>query len=152
MQVILKKDVNKVGKKGEIVNVSDGYGANYLIPNGLAVINNKENLVILKKEEAEEKRLDAQRKIEASELSERLKGITLEFEASAGRRGEMIGTISHKQILESLRKVHDRKLDKKMIVDKDVIVNGFGKTTLKVNLYKGVIGEINIHVSLKEKK
>lgn len=152
MQVILKKDVNKVGKKGEIVNVSDGYGANYLIPNGLAVINNKENLVILKKEEAEEKRLDAQRKIEASELSERLKGITLEFEASAGRRGEMIGTISHKQILESLRKLHDLKLDKKMIVDKDVIVNGFGKTTLKVNLYKGVIGEINIHVSLKEKK
>ncbi|MCI7220302.1 MAG: 50S ribosomal protein L9 [Candidatus Enterosoma sp.] len=152
MQVILKKDVNKVGKKGEIVNVSDGYGANYLIPNGLAVINNKENLVILKKEEAEEKRLDAQRKIEASELSERLKGITLEFEASAGRRGEMIGTISHKQILESLRKLHDIKLDKKMIVDKDVIVNGFGKTTLKVNLYKGVIGEINIHVSLKEKK
>ena len=152
MQVILKKDVNKVGKKGERVNVSDGYGANYLIPNGLAVINNKENLVILKKEEAEEKRLDAQRKIEASELSERLKGITLEFEASAGRRGEMIGTISHKQILESLRKLHDIKLDKKMIVDKDVIVNGFGKTTLKVNLYKGVIGEINIHVSLKEKK
>ena len=152
MQVILKKDVNKVGKKGEIVNVSDGYGANYLIPNGLAVINNKENLVILKKEEAEEKRLDAQRKIEASELSERLKGITLEFEASAGRRGEMIGTISHKQILESLRKLHDIKLDKKMIVDKDVIVNGFGKTTLKANLYKGVIGEINIHVSLKEKK
>ena len=152
MQVILKKDVNKVGKKGEIVNVSDGYGANYLIPNGLAVINNKENLVILKKEEAEDKRLDAQRKIEASELSERLKGITLEFEASAGRRGEMIGTISHKQILESLRKLHDIKLDKKMIVDKDVIVNGFGKTTLKVNLYKGVIGEINIHVSLKEKK
>lgn len=152
MQVILKKDVNKVGKKGEIVNVSDGYGANYLIPNGLAVINNKENFVILKKEEAEEKRLDAQRKIEASELSERLKGITLEFEASAGRRGEMIGTISHKQILESLRKLHDIKLDKKMIVDKDVIVNGFGKTTLKVNLYKGVIGEINIHVSLKEKK
>ena len=152
MQVILKKDVNKVGKKGEIVDVSDGYGANYLIPNGLAVINNKENLVILKKEEAEEKRLDAQRKIEASELSERLKGITLEFEASAGRRGETIGTISHKQILESLRKLHDIKLDKKMIVDKDVIVNGFGKTTLKVNLYKGVIGEINIHVSLKEKK
>ena len=152
MQVILKKDVNKVGKKGEIVNVSDGYGANYLIPNGLAVINNKENLVILKKEEAEEKRLDAQRKIEASELSERLKGITLEFEASAGRRGEMIGTISHKQILESLRKLHNIKLNKKMIIDKDVIVNGFGKTTLKVNLYKGVIGEINIHVSLKEKK
>ena len=152
MQVILKKDVNKVGKKGEIVNVSDGYGANYLIPNGLAVINNKENLVILKKEEAEEKRLDAQRKIEASELSERLKGITLEFEASAGRRGHRKGTISHKQILESLRKLHDIKLDKKMIVDKDVIVNGFGKTTLKVNLYKGVIGEINIHVSLKEKK
>ena len=150
MEVILKKDVNKVGKKGQIVTVSDGYGANFLIPNGLAVLNNKANLAILHKEEEEERRLDALKREEAKEVSKKLETITLEFEASAGRGGDMIGTISTKQIIEALKK-HDIKIDKKMIVEKDVIVNGFGKTTLKVDLYKGVIGVINIHVSLKEK-
>lgn len=150
MEVIMKKDLNKVGKKGQIVTVSDGYGANYLIPNGYAVLNNKENLQILKKEEEEERKLDALKKEEAREVAKKLETITLEFEASAGRHGDMIGTISTKQIIEALKK-YDIKIDKKMIVEKDVIVNGFGKTTLKVDLYKGVIGVINIHVSLKEK-
>lgn len=151
MEVIMKQDVKKVGKKGEIITVSDGYGANFLIPKGYAVLNTKENFAILKKEEAEEKRLDELKKEEAKQLAERLKTITLEFEASAGRHGDMIGTISNKQIIETLKKQYDIKIDKKMIVEKDVIINGFGKTTLKVDLYKGVLADINIHVSLKEK-
>ena len=152
MEVIMKKDLNKVGKKGQIITVSDGYGANFLIPNGYAVLNNKENLAILKKEEENERLLDIKRREEAKELSKKLETITLEFEANAGRDGHMIGTISHKQIIDTLKKLHDIKLDKKMIVEKDVIINGFGKTSIKVDLYKGVLGAINIHVSLKEKK
>lgn len=152
MEVIMKKDLNKVGKKGQIITVSDGYGANFLIPNGYAVLNNKENLAILKKEEENERLLDIQRREEAKELSKKLETITLEFEANSGRDGYMIGTISHKQILDTLKKLYDIKLDKKMIVEKDVIINGFGKTSIKVDLYKGVLGAINIHVSLKEKK
>ena len=64
----------------------------------------------------------------------------------------MIGTVSFKKILEALKKDYDIRFDKSQIVEKDVIINGFGLTTLKVDIFNGVIGEIRIHVSLKEKK
>ena len=152
MKVLMKKDLRKVGKKGEIVEVSDGYGANYLIPNGYAVLYNEK----AKKDYANELALEAQEKerrtAEAKELAKTLEGIVLEYEENAGRRGEMIGTVSFKEILTDLKKNHSISIDKKQIVDKNMIINGFGSTKVKVELYKGVYGYINIHVSLKEKK
>lgn len=152
MKVLMKEEVRKVGKKGQIVEVSDGYGANYLIPRGLAVLYTNQAQKEYDREQAELAKLDAEKREEAKKLAETLKGITLEFQASAGRHGDMIGTVSTKEIIKALREKHDITINKNQIVDKDVIVNGFGKTTLKVDLYKGVLGEINIHVSLKEKK
>ena len=152
MKVLMKEEVRKVGKKGQIVEVSDGYGANYLIPRGLAVLYTSQAQKEYDREQAELAKLDAEKREEAKKLAETLKGITLEFQASAGRYGDMIGTVSTKEIIKALREKHEIVINKNQIVDKDVIVNGFGKTTLKVDLYKGVIGEINIHVSLKEKK
>ncbi len=152
MKVLMKEEVRKVGKKGQIVEVSDGYGANYLIPRGLAVLYTSQAQKEYDREQAELAKLDAEKREEAKKLAETLKGITLEFQASAGRHGDMIGTVSTKEIIKALREKHEIVINKNQIVDKDVIVNGFGKTTLKVDLYKGVIGEINIHVSLKEKK
>lgn len=148
----MKKDLRKVGKKGEIVEVSDGYGANYLIPNGFAVLYTAEAQRQYALEQEEERKETLRKTEEAKVLAEKLKTITLEFTASAGRRGEMIGTISFKKILEALKKDYDVKFDKSQIVEKDVIINGFGLTTLKVDIFNGVIGEIRIHVSLKEKK
>lgn len=152
MKVIMKKEVRKVGKRGAIVEVSDGYGANYLIPNGLAVLYTEAARKDYERELAKEAALEEEARNEARALAEKLKGITLEFTASAGRRGEMIGTVSNKEIIKALKERYGIVIKKEMIVDKDVIVNGFGKTTLKVELHKGVFGEINIHVSLKEKK
>lgn len=152
MKVLMKEEVRKVGKKGQIVEVSDGYGANYLIPHGLAVLYTTAAQKEYDREQAELARIDAEKRKEAKALSETLKGITLEFTASAGRHGDMIGTVSTKEIIKALKEKHDIVINKNQIVDKNVIVNGFGKTTLKVDLYKGVLGEINIHVSLKEKK
>lgn len=151
MKVLMKEEVRKVGKKGQIVEVSDGYGANYLIPRGLAVLYTQQAMKEYEKELAAQAALDAQRRKEAQEVADKLKDITLEFEASAGRRGEMIGIISNKEIIKSLKDKHDIVINKNMI-EKNVLVNGFGKTSLKVELYKGVFGEINIHVSVKEKK
>ena len=152
MKVLMKKDLNKVGKKGEIVDVSDGYGANYIIPRGFGVLYTEKarkeyekEMEILRKEEAE-------MAAKARETAKEISNITLEFEAPAGRRGEMIGTVSSKEIVETLKKRYDILIDKKMIVDKNTIVNGFGTTTLKLELYKGVFGNVKIHVSLKEKK
>lgn len=152
MKVLMKSDVRKVGLKGQIVEVSDGYGANYLIPKGLAVLYTAQAQKEYDKEQAELAKIDAAKRVEAKELANTLKGITLEFEASAGRHGDMIGTVSTKEIIKALKEKHDIVINKNQIVDNDVIVNGFGKTTLRVDLYKGILGEINIHVSLKEKK
>ena len=72
MKVILKQDVKKVGKKGDIVDVSDGYGRNYLIARGLAVAESKKSLEILGEQKAEEARLEAQRVEEAKQLAEKM--------------------------------------------------------------------------------
>ncbi len=152
MKVLMKKDLRKVGKRGEIISVSDGYGANYLIPNGYAVLYTEEAQKQYALEKEQERQETLRKTEEAKVLAEKLKGITLEFSASAGRRGEMIGTVSFKKILEALKKDYDIKFDKSQIVEKDVIINGFGLTTLKVDIFNGVLGEIRIHVSLKEKK
>lgn len=152
MKVLMKKDLRKVGKKGEIIDVSDGYGANYLIPNGFAVLYTVEAQKQFDIEKEQEKQEIAKKTLEAKELAERLKTITLKYTANVGRNGDMIGTISFKKILESLKKDYDIKFDKTQIVEKDVIVNGFGLTTLKVNIFNGVIGEIRIFVSEKDAK
>ncbi|MCR4698388.1 MAG: 50S ribosomal protein L9 [Bacilli bacterium] len=152
MKVLMKKDLRKVGKRGEVIDVSDGYGANYLIPNGFAVLYTADAQKQFAIEKEQERQEIARKTEEAKALAEQLKTITLEFSASAGRNGDMIGTVSFKKVLEALKKDYDIKLDKGQIVEKDVIINGFGLTTLKVNIFNGVIGEIRIHVSLKEKK
>ena len=152
MKVLMKKDLRKVGKRGEVIDVSDGYGANYLIPNGFAVLYTADAQKQFAIEKEQERQEIAKKTEEAKALAEQLKTITLEFSASAGRNGDMIGTVSFKKVLEALKKDYDIKLDKGQIVEKDVIINGFGLTTLKVNIFNGVIGEIRIHVSLKEKK
>ncbi len=152
MKVLMKKELRKVGKRGEIIEVSDGYGANYLIPNGYAVLYTAEAQKQYAIELEQERILDEQKKAEARELAEKLKTITLPFEASAGRNGDMIGTISFKKASEALEKNYGIKLSKGQLIDKDVIVNGFGLTTLKVDLYKGIVGELRIRVALKEKK
>lgn len=151
MKVLMKKDLNKVGRKGEIVDVSDGYGANFLIPRGYGVLYTEKarkeyerEMEILRQQEQEMAR-------KAREVAKEIAGITLEFEAPAGRRGEMIGTVSYKEVIEAMKK-KGIALDKKMIVDKNVIVNGFGTTTLRFELFKDVFADVKVHVSLKEKK
>lgn len=152
MKVLMKKELRKVGKRGEIIEVSDGYGANYLIPNGYAVLYTAEAQKQYAIELEQERILDEKKKAEARELAEKLKTVTLPFEASAGRNGNMIGTVSFKKASEALEKNYGIKLAKSQLIDKDVIINGFGLTTLKVDLYKGIVGELRIRVTLKEKK
>ena len=152
MKVLMKKELRKVGKRGEIIEVSDGYGANYLIPNGYAVLYTAEAQKQYAIELEQERILDEKKKAEARELAEKLKTITLSIESSAGRNGDMIGTVSFKKASEALEKNYGIKLTKSQLIDKDVIINGFGLTTLKVDLYKGIVGELRIRVTLKEKK
>ena len=149
MKVILLKDVKNVGKKDQIVEVSQGYGANYLIRNGLAIMytagakNVLDNQIKMRQEDEERK------KKQALEIVEKLKDITLEFQAPASKDGRMFGTISPKQICEELNKMLAIELDKRKFVDK-FPVNAFGFTRLKIEIYKGVVGTVNVHVSEKK--
>lgn len=146
MKVILLKDVKGVGKKQEIVNVKDGYGANYLIPHGLAVMYSEKSLEILNNQKADEAAEIAKNIAKAKEIAAKLKDITLEFTANSGTGRRMFGTISSKQIAAELLDKHGIEIDKRKFVNKTT-VDSFGYTKLQIELYKGVIGEINVHVS-----
>jgi len=156
MKVLLKQEVRKVGKRGDVVDVSDGYGANYLIPSGLAVLFTESAKKEYEHELALEKEKDLADKKAAEELASRLSTLVLEFEAPAGRRGEMIGTVSNKEMIKALEKNYGIKLKKEQFTDKNLLVNGFGKTEVPVLLYKGLSGEVKgnlvVDVKLKEKK
>lgn len=152
MKVLMKQEVRKVGKKGDIVDVSDGYGANFLIPNGYAVLYTEQAKADYAKELAKEAQIRAQKTEEAKGIAKQLESIKLVFDASAGRNGDMIGTISFKKIIDALKKDYGITISKGQILDKDVIVNGFGDTHLKVDIFNGVIGVVTVHVDLKKKK
>lgn len=150
MKVILLQDVKKLGKKGDTITVSDGYGSNYLIPKGLAVSSTANSQKELAKKNAEEEARQKQLKAEAEELAKRLEHINVEFKAKVGADGRMFGAISPKEIEEGLFKQWGIKIDKRKFIDK-YPANALGYTRLKIELYHGsegsVVGVVNVHIS-----
>ena len=150
MKVILLADVKKLGKKGDTIVVSDGYGANYLIPKGLAVASTISSQKELAKNNAEEEARQIQMKKDAEELSKRLEHINVEFKAKVGSDGGMFGSISPKEIEEGMMKQWGIKIDKRKFLDK-YPANALGYTRLKIELYKGsqgvVTGVVNVHIA-----
>ena len=150
MKVILLQDVKKLGKKGDTITVSDGYGSNYLIPKGLAVSSTANSQKELAKKNAEDEARQNQLKAEAEELAKRLEHINVEFKAKVGADGRMFGAISPKEIEEGLLKQWGIKIDKRKFIDK-YPANALGYTRLKIELYRGsegsVVGVVNVHIS-----
>ncbi len=149
MRVILLQDVKGVGKKNQIVEVSDGYASNFLIPRRLAVKSTEKGLEVMKKQIQDEKDELARKEALAKEEAKRLEDIVLEFEAPSSKDGRMMGTISEKQIVAELKDKYGIIVDKRKFVDK-YPCNAFGYTKLKVELFKNVIGTIKVHVSEKK--
>lgn len=146
MEVILIKDVKGLGKKGETVNVSDGYGNNFLIKKGLAVRKTLDALNNLKREQKKEEERQAELKKEAEKNKETLEALTLEFKAKVAKDGRMIGEISTKEVAKVLETEYKIVIDKRKFVDK-IRINAFGVSRLFIELYKGVVAEIKVHVS-----
>ncbi len=149
MKVILKQDVKKVGKRGEIVDVSDGYGRNYLIARGLAVAESKRSLEILGEQKAQEAAEEAKRVEEAKETAAKMEKMMLTFTVKAGESGRVFGSVSTKQITESLNKqgIH---IDKRKILDTNPIQT-LGVTNVRIELHKNVIGTIRVKLIGSEK-
>jgi large subunit ribosomal protein L9 len=150
MKVILLQDVRNLGKKGEKITVSDGYGNNFLIPRKLAILETQKNNELLEKQKEEERIHEAEEVKKAQEVAVLLKDIVLEFYAPCGKDGRMFGTISPKQIEDALKNEKNIIIDKRKFIDK-YPVNAFGYSHLKIELHKGVEGIVNVHVNVKEK-
>lgn len=145
MKVILKENIKSIGKKDEIVNVSDGYARNYLFAKKLAVEANNENLSKLKaKKDSENYKKDIEKQ-EAKKVAEELEKIKLQFKVKQGKNGKIFGGISSKEIAEKLEKQQKIKVDKKKIELRESIKT-LGITKVSIKLYEGVIGTIKVEV------
>lgn len=144
MRVILKEDVKKVGKRGEIVNVADGYARNYLIARGLAVAETKKSLEILSDQKAVEAAEEKKREEEARETAARLEKMLLTFHVNSGKDGRVFGSVSTKQIAEALNR-QGIKIDKRKILDTSPI-QSLGITRVRVELHRNVIGTIRVQL------
>lgn len=145
MKVILLADVKKVGKKGQTIEVSDGYAANFLIPKKLAVKVTEKSVEILEKQNEQARIAAENAKKEAEKIKETLKNITVEFTLKSGANGRVFGSISFKQVEEALKNKHNIVIDKRKIITKGPI-DSLGVTKLEIELYKGVVGVITVHV------
>lgn len=146
MKVLMLSDVKKVGKKGEIVEVAPGYAQNFLFARKLAVPASEKSMEIRQKEIQHEKDIDAQNRVIANKNKEIIENTTFEFKAKAGGDGRMFGSISTKQVVDEIKKVLNIEVDKRKFID-PIPVNAFGTTLLKIDLYKGIIATVKVHVS-----
>ena len=145
MKVILVADVKNVGKKGEVVDVSEGYATNFLVKKGLAILQNKANLNDLNKKKEEEKKLDIANREKAMNLKNKLTGITVIFKEHPGTEGRLHSAITSKMLEEKLVKEYGVEVDKKNFKNYTPI-KAIGKATVDVILYKDIVGRINIEV------
>jgi large subunit ribosomal protein L9 len=149
MKVILLADVKKLGKKDQIIEVSDGYAVNFLFPRRLAVQVTKKSVEVLDTQQEERKELAAKMKADAEELAKKLDTITLTFKVKTGREGKLFGAISLKQVAEELSKL-GIEIDKRKFVDKGPL-DELGFHHIGVELYKGVIGKVHVQILGEEK-
>lgn len=145
MKVILKENIKSIGKKDEIINVSDGYARNYLFAKNLAVEANNENLAKLKSKKSSEQHKKDVEKEEAQKIADKMEKIRLQFKVKAGENGKVFGGVSSKEIAEKLEKEYSMKVDKKKIELKDTIKT-LGITKVQIKLYEGVVGNLKVEV------
>lgn len=149
MKVILKEDVKGQGKKGELVNVSDGYARNFLLPRGLAIEANSENLNVMNSQNAAKKHKMEVEKAAAMEDAKKIEEITLEIFAKGGTTEKIFGSVTSKEISTELKNKYGIDVDRRKIIPEDSI-KSFGAYNLDVKLYAGVVGKLKVVVKKEE--
>lgn len=145
MKVILLDNIKGVGKKDEIINASDGYARNFLLPKKLAVEANSANMSKLKaKQDSNQYRKNVEKE-DAQKVAEKLKGILLKISVKAGENGKIFGSITSKEIAENLKTQYQIEVDKKKIELKEPIKT-LGSFTVQIRLYEGVIGNLKLQM------
>ena len=144
MEVILLKNIITLGDKHDVITVKNGYGRNYLIPKGLAVIANKPNMAKLDELVAKEKAEEDKRVGEFQEILTGLEGKTIKLGVKAGTSGKIFGIITNIQVANALKEQFDLEIPRKKIEVDDI--KELGSYTAKLNLHEQVSGDINIEL------
>lgn len=145
MKVILKEDIKGKGKKGEIIEVSDGYGRNVLIKKNQAIEATPENLNSLKLEKLNNEKIEKEKYETALKISEVLKNSKITIGLKVGKNNQTFGAISNKDIADEIRKQLNLNIDKKQIVLKNNIKT-LGDNNITIKLHKDVTVILLINV------
>ena len=146
MKVILQQDVRGQGKKGQLVDVSDGYARNFLLPKKLAVIATAENLNTMKQQEKARKAQEAAEKAEAQATAKKLEGLMTKIPAKAGEGGRLFGAVTAKEVSEALAAQHGISIAKaKLVLDEPI--TACGSYQIKAKLGYEVAATVNVMVT-----
>lgn len=145
MDIILLQDVDHVGYKHELVTVKDGYGRNYLIPQGMALIANSANRSRLEELKRREEATEAKRLGEYQAMAETLKGQTLKIGAKAGTSGKIFGSVTNIQVTNALKEQFGLEVERRKVVLPEN-VKELGTYTMTLNLHKEVVPEVAFEV------
>ncbi|MDI3533940.1 MAG: large subunit ribosomal protein [Thermosediminibacterales bacterium] len=145
MKVILNEDVKKLGKKGDVVEVAEGYGRNYLIPRGLAVQATESNIAILKdRKKALKNKYEAELR-EAKAKADKINGKKVIMKAKAGDKDRLFGSVTSKDIAEAIKKQYKLNIDKRKI-ELDKPIRDLGSYKVGVKIHTEVSAVVNIEV------
>ena len=144
MKVILNADVKGLGKKGELVNASDGYARNFLFPKNLAVEANAGAMNELKNREASKAHHIAEEKAAATAAANKVEGKTVVLHAKAGSNGKLFGAITSKEIAAEINKTFGVEVDKKKVTSSDI--KSYGEFTAEIKFYNGITAKVTVKV------
>ena len=145
MKVILQQDVSGKGKRGQLVEVAEGYARNYLLPRKLAVLATADAVNTMQLRDKAKKAEDARLKAEAEAVSAKLKNSPVKVTARAGANGKLFGAVTSKEVSDALKEQHGIELAKQKIVMEEPI-KAYGNYELKAKLGFEVSGTIYVIV------
>lgn len=144
MKVILLADVKAKGKKGDLINVPDGYARNFLFPKNLAVEADNAAMAQLKSQKDAAEHHRQEEIAAANALADKLNGKTVTLSAKAGASGRLFGSITSKEIADEINRAFSVNIDKKKLSVSDI--KNFGDYTAEIKLYKGISATVNVKV------
>ncbi|MDD7463607.1 MAG: 50S ribosomal protein L9 [Anaerococcus sp.] len=144
MKVILTENVVRVGKKGELINVKPGYFRNYLLPNNLAVVADKENIKKLEAMQAEIKAEEEKNRAIAMENKEKIEADSVTIKVMAGEEGKLFGSVTNKDVADALEE-KGIEVDKKRISFENEIET-VGEYKANIRLFPEVVAELKVLV------
>lgn len=144
MKLILTQDVKGKGKKGEMVNVSDGYARNFLLPKGLAIEADNQALTELRNREESKAHHIAEEKAAAQASADKLNGGKITLKVKAGSGSKLFGSVTAKEVGEKIKADYGIDIDRRKIVMKDI--KSLGDYTVTIKLYTAISAEMTVSV------